>query len=113
LGPLGFFFVIAIIFSPVIMYSSFNPFAVKDSIVTATSRLQLVMNGNNYYTFFASSHTTVTDDDSLANKHKLMGFFERADLYMVQTSSYPDQDFSLSEPALLQLSEKLYLSGVN
>lgn len=49
LGPPGFFFILAIIFSPIIMYSSLNPFAVKDSILAASSRLELVMNGNIHY----------------------------------------------------------------
>lgn len=39
LGPLGFLFIMAIIVSPIIMYSSFNPFAVKDTITSASSRL--------------------------------------------------------------------------
>jgi hypothetical protein len=42
-----------------------------------------------------------------------LGFFDRADLYKLETSSYPDQDFSLSEPAIAQLSEKLFLAAVN
>ena len=81
LGPPGFFFILAIIFSPIIMYSSLNPFAVKDSILAASSRLELVMNGNIHYDFFQTSHTTILDDSQLNSKQKLLGLFDRADLY--------------------------------
>lgn len=49
----------------------------------------------------------------MEKKYKLLGFFERADLYQLYTSSYPDTDFSLSEPALNKLSNKLYRAGMN
>ena len=81
MGPAGFFFIIAVIISPVIMYSSFNPFAVKDSINAASSELELVMNGNIYYKFFQTSHTSIYHHEDLNKKYNLLGFFDRADLY--------------------------------
>jgi hypothetical protein len=65
------------------------------------------MNQNIKYNFFTTSHIQIFSDREIENKHKLLGLFDRADLYKLETSSYPDSDFPLSEPALLQLARYL------
>jgi hypothetical protein len=52
MGPPGFLFILGLIFSPIIMYSSFNPFAVQDHIVSASFKLQLFMDKYTEYEFF-------------------------------------------------------------
>ena len=37
----------------------------------------------------------------------MLGIFDNADIYRLDTSSYPDKDFSLSEPALYKLASDL------
>lgn len=64
MGPPGFLFILGLIFSPIIMYSSFNPFAVQDHIISASFKLQLFMDKYTEYEFFSTSLTTITSDEA-------------------------------------------------
>jgi hypothetical protein len=97
MGPPGFIFILCLVFSPIIMYSSFNPFAVQDNILAASLKLQLVMDKYIYYNFFETSHTNIISDESMFDYNKkILGFFDRANMYKIEASSYPDQIFMLS-----------------
>lgn len=62
MGPPGFLFILGLVFSPIIMYSSFNPFAVQDNILAASFKFQLTMDKHISYNFFETSHTTIISD---------------------------------------------------
>ncbi len=60
LGPLGSVIVLLLAFSPFIVYSPVNPFAVKDAVIGARTDLFLRMDGRYDYKFFSTSHATVS-----------------------------------------------------
>ena len=64
LGPPAFMFILCLIFAPLVMYSSFNPFAVRDSVVTASFELDLQVGSHNQYRFFETSHATITEEST-------------------------------------------------
>lgn len=79
------------------MYSSFNPFAIQDTIISSSFKFQLVMDKNIYYSFFETSHTTIYRDEPYEGYNKMiLGLFDRSSLYKIEASRYPDQEFLLS-----------------
>lgn len=61
LGPIGFILMLLLAFSPFIIYSTVNPFAVKDAVIGARTDIYLRMDGRYDYKFFSTSHATVTE----------------------------------------------------
>lgn len=59
LGPAGFIIILLLVFSPFIVYSPVNPFAVKDAVIGARTDFFLRMDGRYDYKFFSTSHATV------------------------------------------------------
>jgi hypothetical protein len=62
LGPIGCLFILGVVFSPLLLYSSLNPFAVKDEVLAAEVRLNLLVNGSVEYKFYSTSHAVVTQN---------------------------------------------------
>jgi hypothetical protein len=60
IGPNAFLIILLLAFSPFIIYSSVNPFAVKDSVIGAKIDIYLNMDDRYDYKFFSTSHATVT-----------------------------------------------------
>lgn len=62
LGPVGCIFILGVVFSPLLLYSSLNPFAVKDEVLAAEVKLNLLVNGSVEYKFFSTSHSIITQN---------------------------------------------------
>lgn len=61
LGPFGFIVILLLAFSPFIVYSPVNPFAVKDAVIGARTDIYLRMDNRYDYKFFSTSHATVVE----------------------------------------------------
>ncbi len=61
LGPSGFLVILLFAFSPFILYSSVNPFAVKDAVIGARTDIFLRMHDRYDYKFFSTSHAIITE----------------------------------------------------
>lgn len=59
LGPFGFIVILLLAFSPFLVYSPVNPFAVKDAVIGARTDIYLRMDNRLDYKFFSTSHATV------------------------------------------------------
>jgi len=60
------------------------------------------------YEFFETSITSISNDEEYNGYNKkILGLFDRASLYKIKASNFPDKDFMLSEPAVNQLLSKL------
>jgi hypothetical protein len=59
LGPCGFILILLLVFSPFIVYSSVNPFAVKDAVIGAQADVYLRMDDRYDYKFFSTSHAKI------------------------------------------------------
>jgi hypothetical protein len=59
LGPCGFILILLLVFSPFIIYSPVNPFAVKDAVIGAQADIYLRMDERYDYKFFSTSHAKV------------------------------------------------------
>lgn len=67
-GPSGFLIILGIVFSPILIYSSLNPFAVKDEVLATDIKLSLMVNNSVEYKFFSTSHAII--EQNLTNLPK-------------------------------------------
>lgn len=104
LGPSGCLLILMLVFSPFVMYSPINPFVVKDIVVGARSEVLLRVDGRLDYRFFQTSHASIEEKlsgDIFSSEQNDM------DLWRVQMSRFPDENFLLSEPTVASLSKKI------
>jgi hypothetical protein len=59
LGPCGFICILLLVFSPLIVYSAVNPFAVRDAVIGGQAELYLRMDDRDDYKFFSTSHAKI------------------------------------------------------
>lgn len=103
MGLFGFLLVILIVFSPFIIYSPVNPFAVKDIVMGAQVDLYLRMDGKYDYMFFSTSHATVIENADIDFDLNL----KDQNLFELKMSKYSDENFLISEPILEKLIKKI------